>query len=117
MAQRWASAAVGIPLYIGLCLWGSLPFTVGIIIAAAIGLAEMVRAYQAKGIRPNPALACLGLLGPAVGLLPDAHDLWSGWGAVHDWTASRIGIAILGVLLVVGIAWEVYAAARTGRMN
>jgi len=117
MRLRWASALVGMPLYVGLCLWGRVPFTLAVLAVAALGLAEMMRAYREQGIRPNVALAALGLLGPAIGLLPDGKGPFSSWQLLDGWTASRLLSAVVPVVVFVALAWEVLRAARTGEIH
>lgn len=64
MALRWFSALLGIPLFLGICLWGVVPFTLGVLALAITGLIEMYKVYRSQGIYPNPFFSLFGLLGP-----------------------------------------------------
>lgn len=99
MLLRWISALIGIPLYLGLCLWGRLPFVISVTLLAAIGLSELLRAYRKQGLNPNPLLASLGLLVPLSVLL----------GEYVSYRHILAGACIAGFL---GILWELSLAGR-----
>ncbi len=104
MLTRWISAGIGIPLFIGICIWGSTPFAVGVVALALLGLVEMLKAYSSETVQPSPLLAAAGLLGPAWALRlfrPEYH---------------AAGAAVLGFGLA-AVVWEVLRAARTGEMH
>jgi phosphatidate cytidylyltransferase len=102
MIFRWLSAAVGVPLFIAVCVWGRIPFAVGVTILSAIALWELVRAYQAQGIYPNPLVALLGLLSSAWPLLP----------------FSPTSLPLFGFCVVyIALLWEVFQAACRGELH
>ena len=104
MRVRWISAAVGIPLFVSVCIWGALPFAIGMFIVAFLGLCEMVRTYHSQGIHPNLLLAATGLLAPALCITPSQP--------VH----ALFELGAVGAVLV-AIAAEVFTAAKTGEMK
>lgn len=104
MVKRLISALFGIPLYIGVCLWGSLPFAIGISIVALLGLIELLKTYWMQGIRPSIILAFLGLTFPAWHLLTLFMPLKS----------LVISILAMGMFAV---GWEVLRASVTGEMK
>jgi phosphatidate cytidylyltransferase len=113
MRNRWLTAAVGIPLFLGLCIWNATAFAIGVLVLAGLGLFEMVSAYWRAGIYPNPPLALLGLGYPAQVLLFlsrrddwKVEDVWSR--GVLDWVIPLLALAAL---------WELALAARTGEMR
>ncbi|MBB6050440.1 phosphatidate cytidylyltransferase [Armatimonas rosea] len=65
LAQRLLTAAVGVPLLVGVCLWGALPFAVFTVVLALIARSELQRAYAQLSIHPNALLSLLGALTPA----------------------------------------------------
>lgn len=64
LAQRVLSALVGLPLLVGVCVWGKVPFILLVVLMAQIARKEMVRAYAAVGIHPSTPLTVLGALAP-----------------------------------------------------
>lgn len=107
MRTRWISALVGIPVFLGICVWNATPFRVGICCVALLALTEMLTVYRRTGRPPNPLLTALGLLAPAA---PFANT--------YLLAPLRIGLPELllaGVLLA--LLWEVVQAARTGEVR
>ncbi len=99
MALRWFSALLGIPLFLGICLWGVVPFTLGILVLAMVGLIEMHKVYRSQGICPNPFLSLSGLLGPL-------YPLWEVIGE------KNLLSMVLG-LCFGAFLWEVVKAGRS----
>lgn len=66
LTQRWISAVVALPILVGVCVWGAMPFVLLTIILALIARSEITRAYQRQGIHPNGLLSLLGALTPAL---------------------------------------------------
>ena len=56
MRQRWLSALLTIPIFLGLVFWGTVPFAVAVLILAAVALGEMLRAYETAGARAMSVL-------------------------------------------------------------
>jgi len=108
MLLRWLSAAIGIPLYVGVCLWGVKPFSIGVLALAVLGLIELLRTYWSQGIRANVFLAASGLFVAA-------------WMQVliQLYTFRYIYLLEALILLPVPLAlvWEVVRAARTGKIQ
>jgi phosphatidate cytidylyltransferase len=104
MQKRLISAFLGIPLYVSVCIWGKLPFAVGITIMALLGLIELLRTYWSQGIRPSLTLAFLGLSFPAWYLLLLIIPL------------KLLVMAILALTLF-AVGYEVAAASITGEMR
>ena len=108
MVQRWISAAVAIPLFLGLIFWGELPFAVGVFVLACLALGELLRGFAGAGIRVNLPAAVMGLVVPA----------WV-WCAERDLATHSAGnIVSAGLLwLLAAMVWEVVLAGRTGDMQ
>jgi phosphatidate cytidylyltransferase len=111
MLLRWISAVIGIALFLGLCFWGPVPFTIGVVVLAALGLGELLKTYWAQGLRPNPVLALMGPAGPAL-LLYISPWMWG-----FDYYVQRAMLPALCGGLILGLVWEVARAARTGEMR
>jgi len=112
MLLRWMTALAGIPVFVGLCLWGPVPFGIATAIVAALALAELLDAYEAAGMAPSRIAAAAGLFGPAYPLLAAPDELR----ARHPWLpAGTLETAATGVLilLVAAVVYEVARAART----
>lgn len=108
---RVLTALVGIPLIVGVCLWGALPFTAFLTLLALIGRTELHRAYARLGLQPNGLLTLFGALAPAV-----AYFLRP--------TPGQASFAIpvstplfLACLLVVASLWETGAASHEKRVH
>lgn len=104
MHLRWLSAVVGIPIFLGVCFWGAVPFTLLILALAILGLAELLQTYWAQDIRPNLLLAGCGLIGPVLWLLPGPL------------TGAPCAALLVGLLLL-ALVWEALRAACTGQMR
>src|ERR1041385_7113781 len=113
MLTRVASAAVGIPVFIGLCLWGAEPFCIAVTAVAGLGLAEILRTFMAKGLRPNLIVASIGLLGPAA-TIAFHHGQFAPLmvdSQLIPWVTTA------GLLLLTAFAAEVIRAASTGELH
>ena len=104
MTLRWISAGVGIPLFVVICLWGAVPFAVGITCVAVMGLVEMLKTYQSRGLLPNVLLASAGLLSSIWVMIPEADQRY-------------VFRSALVAIVLAAIVWEVFRAARTGEMS
>lgn len=62
--RRVASAVVGLPLLVSVCLWGTTPFLLLVTALAFAARKEMVRAYGAAGIHPSTPITMLGAAAP-----------------------------------------------------
>jgi phosphatidate cytidylyltransferase len=118
MRVRVISAAVGIPLFLGLAFWGEIPFAAGVTVLSFTGLGELVRAYRAARISANLVIA-------ATGILPSAFILYAsieirGMDLMHA-SASDVFVsnllAILLVVLSLAMLLEVIIAAISGEAN
>lgn len=69
MRMRWLSACVGIPLLVGVCWWGVVPFAVAMTVLALFAASELLVVLKRAGTRPSLLIAHLGLLGPALPLV------------------------------------------------
>jgi phosphatidate cytidylyltransferase len=103
MQQRWVSAAVTIPLFLGLVFWGALPFGIAVFALAAVALGEMLRAYEAAGIAVNLPAAVTGLFLPAW--------FWIEARAVANPASGKMLVAGL-LWLIAAMIWEVVSAMR-----
>jgi len=78
MLTRLLTTLIGVPLFLGLCFGGLLPFTVGVMVLAALAVTEWIAAYRPASEIPalpgaarrpgrlNPLLAWAGTLLPLV---------------------------------------------------
>src|SRR5512132_3856535 len=99
MLVRIVSAAVGIPVFLLLTLWGPVPVAVAVAILAVIALSGLLRTYRALGLRPNLLLAGAGLLAAS----------WPLWRQTPFLTPGHIvGVAL--VVLLIAFVWEVFQA-------
>lgn len=114
MAARVITGFVGIVLFVGVCLWGSDPFSVGTTVLAAGALWELHRAFRSKGIRPNVIVSILGLIAPA---WPVMGALGIGAPAIVVFGHAQPLFSVLAVGLVAGMCWEVIRAGRTGDLS
>jgi len=115
MLTRWLSAIVGIPLFLGLCLWGREPFGVAVFLIALLGLWELSTAWRKAGIHANLLLLAMGLVLPLY-----AWTNWLDTGPAMDWTrASRLDALLFaaGAALLIAAIAEVARAARTGELQ
>jgi len=62
--RRVASAVVGLPLLVAVCLWGTTPFLLLVTALAFAARKEMVRAYATAGIHPSTPITMLGAAAP-----------------------------------------------------
>lgn len=109
MRVRVLSAAAGIPIFVGLCLWGALPFALGVLALAVVGLWELARAVRGAGRGFSALAASCGLLGPLgvvlLAMEPSARP--EGWPAMLG--------ALAATVLLAALLGEVLHALRTGR--
>ncbi len=109
LVQRLLTAAVGMPILIGVCLWGALPFAIFTVLLALIGRSELQRAYAQREIYPNGLLTLLGALVPGgVFLLRPALGE-SGGGFV----APLPLLLALACVLIMASLWETAVASHT----
>jgi phosphatidate cytidylyltransferase len=115
MLLRWLSAAAGIPIFVGLCLWGRTPFSVAVLLLALLGAVELLLGFHKAGHRPNILLALNGVIWLA----------W-GWFSLFTWQTDPVWLRFLAIdtlvfggaaLLFVAVVWEVLAAARSGELR
>ena len=111
LGLRWLSAAIGIPLLLYLTHLGGIPFAAVILLLALIGLRELLSAFNAAGIRPNPILGAAGLLSPAWPLLAGPSPLAGDTVRVFDFLP-----AILTGILILAFSVELWRAGRTGEL-
>jgi|YelNatPaOPRAMG01_1025707.scaffolds.fasta_scaffold03489_8 phosphatidate cytidylyltransferase len=104
MVKRLISALFGIPLYIGVCLWGKIPFAIGITIVALLGLIELLKTYWKQGIRPSLILAFLGLTFPA-------------WHFLILFLPLKPLVIMILTMAMFAVGWEVIHASVTGEMK
>jgi CDP-diglyceride synthetase len=111
LAQRWLSAAVGLPVLVGVCVWGVTPFVVLTVILALLARFEMTRAYARRQIRPNGLLSLMGALMPAtVLLLPVPFD----WGMP---ATSLPFLLFLACGLIAASLWETGTASHADHVH
>ncbi len=114
MLTRWLSALVGIPVFLGLVIWGREPFAVAVFLAAIAGFWELSTAWRKAEIHANHLVLSLGLLLPLYA--------WVNWldasPQLHWARSSRLDavLSIGGVVLLIAAVAEVFRAARTGEM-
>lgn len=115
MLTRWLSALTGIPVFLGLCLWGREPFGVAVFLVVALGLFELSTAWRKAGIHANLLLLAMGLLLPLYA--------WTNWldaGPQMHWTiGSRLDaiLFVCGSSFLIAATAEVVRAGRTGEMK
>src|SRR5436305_836596 len=108
MLVRWLSAGIGIPLFLGVVLWGRMAFGVFLVVIAFVALSECARAYWRGGIRANTALSALCLLLSAwmwLTHLPLAHQPLF----VRHLDPTALTCSVLLVLMLI-LAGEVFHA-------
>jgi phosphatidate cytidylyltransferase len=108
---RWATAAVGLPVLIGVCLWGEVPFTVFTILLALIARSELHHAYARLGVEPNGLLTLLGAVVPGGLIL--FRPLYEGLTI----SASLPLLLILACSLVMASFWETGRASHVARIH
>ena len=112
MHLRWISSAIGIPLFIFLCLAGATVFSAAVFIVAIIGLFEMQKAWKDSGIAPNLPISCIGLVLMLIGYLPDHQELYNRISFLAIFPPDMF-ICLLAVsLFVIGILGELIKAQR-----
>lgn len=111
LGQRIISALIGVPILVGVCIWGEIPFVALTIILSLIGRSEISRAYERLGIRPNRLLSLMGALMPAAILL-----LPLPLGAHLPANPLPI-ILILACGLVAASLWETVEASQTTEIH
>jgi phosphatidate cytidylyltransferase len=62
LVERVAGAVLFVLIFIGTLLWGSLPFTFGVAIAAVVGSVELFSMFETKG-QATPTAALIGISG------------------------------------------------------
>lgn len=114
MAARWASALVGIPAFLALCLWGREPFGLAVFLLAGLGLYELSTAWRRGGVHANLLLMAMGIVLPLYA--------WTNWldagPAMSFSRGARLETVLFGAggaLLIAAVA-EVIRAGRTGEM-
>ncbi len=111
--QRLLTAAVGMPILIGVCLWGALPFAVFTVLLALIGRSELQRAYAQREIYPNVLLTLLGALLPGgVFLLRPTLGVNGG-----GFVASLPLLLTLACVLIMASLWETAVASHTSKIH
>ncbi len=100
MLQRWLTAAVGIPVLVGLCLWNPVAFGIAILVVTVVALLEMVRCYRLNGVQPNPLLATAGLC------------LSLSWTGYYLRRQGPVALDAAVALALLAPVWEILAAAR-----
>ena len=109
--SRLLTAAVGLPILVGICLWGARPFAAFTVVLALIARSELKRAYERLGIEPNGLFTLLGALAPGgVFLLRPA---------LHGGTVSAPLplLLTLACLLVAASLWETGVASHAARIH
>lgn len=110
MLLRVLSAALGIPLYIIVCLQGTRAFAIGISIFAIISIFELLKTYWTQKIRPSLFLSFLGLMFPAWTLLTPYFE----WRHLVIFILSAVFFAIIWEVFKAGISGEMHAARNIG---
>jgi len=94
------SAAVGLPLLVGVVLWGEIPFVLLTLLLAGLARREMVVAYTKFGSHPSTPITVLGSLAPASVLI-----LRSPLGETMPAAPVPL-VFLLASVLVVASVWE-----------
>ena len=102
LMQRVLTAAVGMPILIGVCLWGARPFIILTIVLALLARSELTRAYARLGSQPNGLLSLMGALVPLGVALP---------------TLSLPIPLILACGLIAASLWETGVASHTNEIH
>lgn len=110
LALRAISSVIGVPLFVGICLWGSGPFTALTLLLALVARSEMLRAYRQAGIQPNGLLSLLGAFAPAAILF-----LWQPAGQGLPYGALPL-LLLLACSLIAASLWET-AASQNGNIH
>ncbi len=105
MLLRTLVAAAGIPVFVGLCAWGTWPFAIGCSLLAFGACLELARALAKDRGGVSWPIALLGVaLCPLVAAGPSPGGAWNAISAA----AALIGLAI---------GCEVVRAGRTGALD
>lgn len=111
LAQRVLSAVLGIPLLVGVCLWGVIPFVILTVVLALLSRFEITHAYRHLKIRPNGLLSLMGALLPATVLfLPRTSE-----GVLPS--APPEAILLLACGLIAASLYETAKASHTNHMH
>lgn len=100
LAKRWAVAAVGIPVIVGLLYLGGWPLAVAVAAVAALGALETYRFAEHVGLAPLRALGAVA----AAGLV-----------LLAQWRPTFTGFAPAGLALVGGLAAVALVTALSAR--
>lgn len=111
LVLRLLTAAVGMPILIGVCLWGALPFASFTVLLALIGRSELQRAYAQCEIYPNGLLTLLGALLP-IGIFLLRPILGESGGG---FVAPLPLLLALACFLIMASLWETAIASHTSR--
>lgn len=111
LTQRIISAVIGVPILVGICIWGEIPFVVLTIVLALVARSEIMRAYAHLGLKPNGLLSLMGALMPAAVLL-----LPLPLGSRIPATPLPV-ILILACGLVAASLWETGEASHTEEIH
>ena len=111
LAQRLLTATVGMPILVGICLWGAPPFAIFTVLLALIGRSELQRAYALREIYPNGLLTLLGALVPGCVFLLRPTLSVNGGGFV----APLPLLLALACVLIMASLWETAIASHTSR--
>ena len=117
LVQRVLTAAVGMPILIGVCLWGARPFAVFTVLLALIGRSELQRAYGQGGIYPNGFLSLLGALVPGGVFLLRPAPRGETWLDGEAFSAPLPLLLILAFSLVMASLWETGVASHTAEIH
>jgi phosphatidate cytidylyltransferase len=116
MKARWLSAAVGIPVFVGLVFWGEVPFAAGVLVVSLLSLAEMVRSYQVAGIRLNPIAVGGGIVAPTAALMIALLSAGA-IGNLKVILSPSVLLFVPVVWLVAAMTWAVVSEASTGELK
>lgn len=118
LTQRLMSAAIGLPVLVGVCIWGAMPFVLLTVVLALVARREITTAYERRGIRPNALLSLTGALMPGVVLFLPVPFTWDTGAAAP---ANPLPfLLLLACGLIAASLWETATAShashiRTGR--
>ena len=111
LSARLLTAAVGVPILVGICLWGAQPFAAFTVLLALVGRSELHRAYARVGIVPNGLLSLVGAIAPGSVFL--LGPLLAG----SAFSAPLSLLLFLACALVTASLWETGVASPTKKIH
>lgn len=117
LTQRLVSAAIGLPVLVGVCLWEVIPFVLLTVVLALVARCEITRAYEQRGIRPSAVLSLMGALLPGMVLFLPSPFEWSATEAAAIPANPLPFLLLLACGLIAASLWETAAASHVSHIH